>query len=130
LHAISPLSRSPLLHDSPPFFLSSFVIFTLFASLSLQLGLSTHYRVEMLSSLLYLATFASYATSLAFVGPHATSLGDARILDFPLEPTTAPKAHLDLFRRQNVVTDLIAPDNTCGYISGLAGTFLHNAALK
>lgn len=78
----------------------------------------------MLPSLLHLAAFASYASALAFEGPRVTpQAGKGEDLVFPPEPTAAPKVHADLFRRQNVMTDLIAPDNTCGYISGLAGTY-------
>ena len=78
----------------------------------------------MLTSLLYLAALASHASALAFKGPRATSQAEAGDLIFPPEPTDAPKVHADLFRRQNVMTDLIAPDNTCGFISGLEGTCL------
>jgi hypothetical protein len=77
----------------------------------------------MFTSLLYLAVLTCHASALAFKGPRATSQAEAGDLVFPPEPTTAPKFHADLLRRQNVMTDLIAPDNTCGFISGLAGTF-------
>jgi hypothetical protein len=76
----------------------------------------------MLTSLLHLAVLASNASALAFKGPRATSQVETGDLIFPPEPTAAPKVHADLFRRQNVMTDLIAPNNTCGYISGLPGT--------
>ena len=84
----------------------------------------------MLTSLLYVAVLASYASALAFRGPRATSPASAGDLIFPPEPTAAPKVHADLFRRQNVMTDLIAPDNTCGFISGLAGTCFTSAVMR
>jgi hypothetical protein len=65
----------------------------------------------------------SHASALAFKAPRATSEAEVGDFVFPPEPTAAPKFHVDLLRRQEVMTDLIAPDNTCGYISGLAGTF-------
>jgi hypothetical protein len=76
----------------------------------------------MVNLLIYVAALASHASALAFKGPQATSSAEAGDLIFPPEPTAAPKVHPELFRRQNVMTDLIAPDNTCGFISGLAGT--------
>jgi hypothetical protein len=78
----------------------------------------------MLPSLLYLGVLASYVSALAFQGPRATSQAEIEEdLVFPPEPTAAPAVHADLFKRQNVMTDLLAPDNTCGYISGLAGIY-------
>lgn len=76
----------------------------------------------MLTSLLHLAVLASHSSALAFKGPRATSQVETGDLIFPSEPTAAPKVHADLFRRQNVMTNLVAPDNICGYISGLPGT--------
>jgi hypothetical protein len=78
----------------------------------------------MLTSLLSVAVFASHASALAFKVARATSQAEVGDLVFPPEPTAAPMVHADLLRRQNVMTDLIAPDNTCGFISGLAGTSL------
>jgi len=76
----------------------------------------------MLTLILCVAVLSAQASALAFRGPQATSQAEAGDLVFPPEPTAAPKVHPDLFRRQDVKTDLIAPDNTCGYISGLEGT--------
>jgi hypothetical protein len=76
----------------------------------------------MLTSVLCVAILSAQASALAFRGARATSQAEAGDLIFPPEPTAAPKVHPELLRRQDVMTDLVAPDNTCGYIGGLLGT--------
>jgi hypothetical protein len=78
---------------------------------------------KMLRSLLSLTIFASSAYALAYNAPRPTSEAEFGDLVFPPDPTPAAVAPAELFRRQDVYTPLIAPDNTCGYISGLPGMY-------
>ena len=75
-------------------------------------------------SLYGLALFAATAQALAFPGPNPTY---GIVLPAGIQsprPTDPPKLKQRILKRQSSSDDdtfLVAPDNTCGYISGLAG---------
>lgn len=86
------------------------------------MGVSRLYRV---------ALFGASVHALAYPGPQAT---DRVIIPSDAQtprPTLPPTLHHELFKRQVSGsasgsgsygdTILIAPDNTCGYVSGLPG---------
>jgi hypothetical protein len=78
----------------------------------------------MIPSILSLVTFGTLARSLTINAPRATSVAEGNLLDpqgWTPRPTDGPKFPHELLRRQNVDTVLVAPDETCGFISGLAG---------
>lgn len=83
------------------------------------------------SSLYRVALFGVSVHALAYPGPQAT---DRVIIPSDAQtpkPTLPPTPHHELFKRQvsGSASDsgsygdtiFIAPDNTCGYVSGLAG---------
>jgi hypothetical protein len=86
----------------------------------------------MIQSLLPpLAVFASCVSAMVYNAPRATSQSEHGDLPtFPPDPTPAAVALPELFKRQSLYTALIAPDNTCGYISGLAGIYSQIAILN
>lgn len=69
-----------------------------------------------------LAVLSSLANAKVYKMPEATTSFDFPLDQFSPQPTKAP-AYADLRRRQTSTTTtvLVAPDNTCGYISGRAG---------
>ncbi|WQF81609.1 hypothetical protein CDEST_06623 [Colletotrichum destructivum] len=69
-----------------------------------------------------LAVLSSLANAKVYKMPQATTSFDFPLDQFSPQPTKAP-AYADLRRRQTstITTVLVAPDNTCGYISGRAG---------
>ena len=76
----------------------------------------------MLRPLLCLSLFTCYVSAVAFSAPRTTSCAETGDLLKPPEPTEGPrKPPVELLRRDATTVDLVAPDNTCGYISGLAG---------
>ena len=83
------------------------------------------------SSLYRAAVFAASVNALAYPGPQAT---DRVIIPSNAQtprPTAPPIPHHELLKRQISGsasssgsygdTVFVAPDNTCGYVSGLAG---------
>ncbi|OHW89798.1 DUF1620 domain-containing protein [Colletotrichum incanum] len=79
----------------------------------------------MASSLRYvagLAVLSSLANAKVYHMPEATTSFNFPLDQFNPQPTKAP-AYAELRRRQasTTTTVLVAPDNTCGYISGRAG---------
>jgi hypothetical protein len=86
----------------------------------------------MISSV-YVSGILFGAFSHAFVHnvPRQTSVAE-ELFDpqgWTPRPTSSPNSPLNLFQRQVFPNDagtvLIAPDNTCGYISGLQGMLRH-----
>jgi hypothetical protein len=73
----------------------------------------------MLRLLLSSSLLVSYVSAVAFPAPRVTSIAEAGELINPPHPTLAP----DLRKRAQTEVVLVAPDNTCGFISGLAGWF-------
>ena len=77
----------------------------------------------MLPPGLSLLVFGALTNALAYEWPRATSIPEGELQDAP-RPTEAPRPH-ELLRRQyeaDVLTTMyIAPDRTCGFISGLSG---------
>ncbi|KAJ0165659.1 hypothetical protein CTA2_10472 [Colletotrichum tanaceti] len=69
-----------------------------------------------------LAVLSSLANAKVYKMPEATTSFDFPLDQFSPQPTKAP-AYADLRRRQTstITTVLVAPDNTCGFISGRAG---------
>ncbi|TDZ23380.1 hypothetical protein Cob_v003665 [Colletotrichum orbiculare MAFF 240422] len=69
-----------------------------------------------------LAMLSSVANARLYEVPEATTIFNLPLDQFSPQPTKAP-AYADLKRRQasTTTTVLVAPDNTCGYISGRAG---------
>ncbi|GJC82534.1 hypothetical protein ColLi_05372 [Colletotrichum liriopes] len=69
-----------------------------------------------------LAALSSLANAKVYQMPEATTSFNFPLDQFNPQPTKAP-AYADLRRRQasTTTTVLVAPDNTCGYISGRAG---------
>ncbi|GKT57146.1 DUF1620 domain-containing protein [Colletotrichum tofieldiae] len=69
-----------------------------------------------------LAALSSLANAKVYQMPEATTSFDLPLDQFNPQPTKAP-AYADLRRRQasTTTTVLVAPDNTCGYISARAG---------
>jgi hypothetical protein len=70
-----------------------------------------------------LATSSAYALVFNGAKPTYSSLRPAGTGDLlkPPTPTKAPYIDAELLKRQEVATELLASDNTCGYFSGLAG---------
>ncbi|GKT49958.1 uncharacterized protein ColSpa_10139 [Colletotrichum spaethianum] len=68
-----------------------------------------------------LAVLSSLANAKVYQMPKATTSFNLPLHQFNPEPTEAP-SYAELRRRQATgTTVLVAPDNTCGYISGRAG---------
>lgn len=90
-----------------------------------------------ISILIEVALFAASTHGLAFDAPVATA-GFGCGHDSPLRkfkamdggaphplPTVSPNiAHAELLKRDYELTVLIAPDNTCGFASGLSSEYL------
>lgn len=78
----------------------------------------------MLSSVLCIALFETVAHALAHDLPRQTSVREGNLRDSGRtpKPTAAPRIPPELRRRQDDLTTVfIGPDQTCGFISGLAG---------
>ena len=84
------------------------------------------YRIAMLYQLFFLAFYVSPISAVAFRFPRATFKAEIGDLVFPPKPTPAPPIPRHIFQRQSGSTTtfivLEAPDNTCGFISGLSST--------
>ncbi|KAF6840446.1 duf1620 domain-containing protein [Colletotrichum plurivorum] len=78
--------------------------------------------VNSFRSLTSLAVLSGLANARLYDVPEATTVFNLPLDQFSPQPTKAP-AYVDLKRRQasTITTVLVAPDNTCGYISGRAG---------
>ncbi|KAK1508656.1 hypothetical protein CTAM01_02442 [Colletotrichum tamarilloi] len=78
--------------------------------------------VNKSKSLAGLAALSSLANAKIYELPQATTSFNFPLDQFSPQPTKAP-AYADLRKRQasTTTTVLVAPDNTCGYISGRAG---------
>ncbi|KAK1761429.1 hypothetical protein QBC47DRAFT_28699 [Echria macrotheca] len=76
----------------------------------------------MATSLVSAVVFAAAVHALAYPGPKATEAAKIPLDATSPRPTTPPSLH-EFLRRDssNEQTVLIAPDNTCGYVSGQAG---------
>lgn len=77
----------------------------------------------MRSSILYSSAIfgPAVAEALAFWGPMKTLLPSIHADAMSPRPTEAPAFHELLRRQSSGETVLVAPDNTCGYVSGLPG---------
>ncbi|KAF9870528.1 hypothetical protein CkaCkLH20_12018 [Colletotrichum karsti] len=73
-------------------------------------------------SIVGLAVLSGLANAKIYAAPEATASFNLPLDQFSPQPTKAP-ANAELRRRQTSAgtTVLVAPDNTCGYISGRAG---------
>ncbi|KAF4836522.1 hypothetical protein CGCTS75_v001863 [Colletotrichum tropicale] len=78
--------------------------------------------VTSIRSIASLAVLSGLANAKLYAVPEATTTFNLPLDQFSPQPTKAP-AYADLRRRQTsaATTVLVAPDNTCGYISGRAG---------
>ncbi|OHE90829.1 hypothetical protein CORC01_13873 [Colletotrichum orchidophilum] len=78
--------------------------------------------VNTFRSIAGLAALSSFASAKLYELPQATTSFNFPLDQFSPQPTKAP-AYADLRKRQTSTTTtvLVAPDNTCGYISGRAG---------
>ncbi|KXH29655.1 hypothetical protein CSAL01_02882 [Colletotrichum salicis] len=78
--------------------------------------------VNTFRSIAGLAALSSFASAKLYELPQATTSLNFPLDQFSPQPTKAP-AYADLRKRQSSTTTtvLVAPDNTCGYISGRAG---------
>lgn len=73
----------------------------------------------MRSNLLLLAAFGTSVQCLAFEPAQPTYVSPQEIVAMPLP--TPPPSKLELMKRlssDTLITALLGPDNTCGYISG------------
>jgi hypothetical protein len=80
--------------------------------------------IKMISYAFSFFLFEPVVNALAHDLPRQTSARGQHLIDSNriLEPTAAPRIPPDLRRRQDdLTTVLIGPDQTCGFISGLAG---------
>ncbi|KAH0442241.1 hypothetical protein CcaCcLH18_01679 [Colletotrichum camelliae] len=78
--------------------------------------------VTSIRSIASLAVLSGLANAKLYAVPEATTTFNLPLDQFSPQPTKAP-AYAELRRRQTsaATTVLVAPDNTCGYISGRAG---------
>lgn len=78
--------------------------------------------VNTFKSITGLAALSSVAYAKIYELPQATTSFNFPLDQFSPQPTKAP-AYAELRKRQSSTTTtvLVAPDNTCGYISGRAG---------
>jgi hypothetical protein len=77
----------------------------------------------MATSLVSAVVFAAAVHALAYPGPKATGAAKTPLDATSPRPTTPPALHEFLRRdNSNEQTVLIAPDNTCGYVSGQSGS--------
>lgn len=80
--------------------------------------------VKMISSVLFLAFWGVLSDALVLDLPRPTSVIKRQLLGPQIipRPTAAPRLPQELRRRQDqLAIALIGPDQTCGFISGLAG---------
>jgi hypothetical protein len=76
----------------------------------------------MAKFLLAAAAFGSAVQGFAIDAAIARPTDATRVYPTATQPeiTEAPSMH-ELMRRSDVLSVLVAPDNTCGYVSGLIG---------
>lgn len=120
-HLFSPLSPSLAVNETSP----TLNVNEASPAVSKTPPLSRRVTPIMLRSLLAVPVLVSSVYALVFntlvFNPRATSQPEHGNLLLPPDPTPAAVALPELLRRDTVVTAYVAPDNTCGYISGLAG---------
>jgi len=78
-----------------------------------------------MKSILFIS-LVGFASALTAPLPQATNnvANALGVIGFSPIPTQAPAFHADLIKRQSSSGSLLgyyAPDNTCGYVSGIAG---------
>jgi hypothetical protein len=83
--------------------------------------------MPMRYSIIWAGALSTAVNGLAYKGPVITNIAYPAIVARNPEPTPPPSLH-ELLKRQNIAeTFLVGPDNTCGYVSGLAGELAASA---
>jgi hypothetical protein len=101
-------------------------IFQIFPQLHLRHALLPYF-IMISTTYISVALFGAFSYALVADVPRQTSTADEQLglIGWSPRPTDTPNHPLQIFGRQYFPNDagkvLIAPDNTCGYISGLQG---------